>query len=308
MSYSFRPPLGARATSDMAPLVNAEPNSSKGEIARGSHAVHGGVRVASGKRTALGGIAPFSPFLPLPPAPTADELRRQCSQDGNQSSKESEMMNQMIETEQKESENEDVSSQWLQPPEIYQRRASSHDIEEMPRSKTVENHKPMVNPAAFMIRSYSMPVATQRDFDAQQRAARHQRKQRSNLAFTPSWSMSRTNSTDSEAQRVPLRTVQASEMNNYSLTRTESHSGVNAGHQRQVPKWEASNESSSPTDSGTTSCSDETDVATPRAISPFNNSTSFFDVKHDEETTQSLADLHIHPDHLQPPPFMVTSA
>ncbi|MCO5549528.1 hypothetical protein L7F22_003000 [Adiantum nelumboides] len=288
MSYPFRPPLGARATSDMAPLVNAEPNSSKGEIARGSHVLNGGVRVTSGKRTALGGIAPFSPFLPLPPAPTAEELRRQCNQDENQLSEGSQIIN----TESEE------TSQWLQAPEMYQRRASSHDINEMPSSIIVENRKSTHNPAAFMIRSYSMPVATQRDFDAQLRAARLERKQRSNLAFTPAWSMSRTNSIEGDVQRSPLRTVQASEMNVISLTRSES---------RQVSKWESSNESSSPAESGTTSCSDETDIATPRAISPLNGSNSFFDVKH-EDTTRALGDLHIHPDHLQPPPFMVTSS
>ncbi|PWN35184.1 uncharacterized protein FA14DRAFT_154608 [Meira miltonrushii] len=307
MSHSFRPPLGARATSDMAPLVNAEPNSSKGEIARGSHVVHGGIRVTSGTRTALGGVAPFSPFLPLPPAPTAEELRRQCSQDGNQSSNGSKMINQMISLEQKQAEMEDASSHWLQPPEIYQRRASSHDINEMPKPAVVETRKPTPNPAAFMIRSYSMPVATQKDFDAQQRAARLQRKQRSNLGYTPAWSMSRTDSANGDSERLPLRTVQASEMNAISLTRTVSRS-ANADHHSQMSRWETSNESSSPADSGTTSCSDETDVATPRAITPLNESASFFDIKHQDDPTQAMGDLHIHPDHLQPPPFLLTSS
>lgn len=298
MPYSFRPPLGVRATSDMAPLVNAEPNSSKGEIARGSHVVHGGTRVTSGKRTALGGMAPFSPFLPLPPAPTAEELRRQCSQD-------SRMINQTISFGQKEAELEDESSQWLQP-DIYQRRASSNDINEMPKPIDVENRKPTPNPAAFMIRSYSMPVATQKDFDAQQRAARLQRKQKSNLAYTPAWSMSRTDSSNGDSERSPLRTVQASEMNGISLARTVSQS-VNADHHRQTFKREIINESSSPTDSGITSCSDETDVATPRATSPPNGTASFFDIKQQDDTTQAMEDLHIHPDHLQPPPFMLSS-
>lgn len=304
MSCSPRPPLGARATSDMAPLVNVEPNATKGEIARGSHVVHGGVRVSSGKKTALGGIAPFSPFLPLPPAPTADELRRQCDQDGKNTSQGSQTINQIISMDQEEEGQE--TNQWLQSPEMYQRRASSHDINEMSHSIPVETCKPTPNPAAFMIRSYSMPVATQREFDAQRRAARLQRSQRSNLGFTPAWSMSRTNSVESEAQREPLRTVHGSEMNAPSLKRMESQ-GINAGHLKRVSKWEVSNESSSPTDSGTTSCSDETDVATPRAISPFNGSKSFFDIKHDD-AVQAMGDLHIHPDHLQPPPFLVTSS
>lgn len=291
-----RPSLGTRAVSDMAPLVSPAPDANKNEISRGTHAVHGGARVSSGKRMVLGGMAPMSPFLPLPPAPTADELRRQCHPGSGQ--------HQQLEARHEPSGgvSQGQEGHLLGLPDSSQRRASVNDVQaHRPR---VEAKKVMSEPAPFMIRSYSMPVATQRDFDAQQLHARLHRQRGDN--WTPEWSMSRTSSssTAKDAPRSPLRTFRSGETNGH-LTRSMSrsaHSSTDA-NARQDAKWDLSNLTG---DGGSTSSSDETDdVSTPRAVSPVVSSIST-DLK-DDSSVPAVIDLHIHPDHLQPPPVWATS-
>lgn len=141
-----------------------------------------------------------------------------------------------------------------------------------------------------------MPVATQSDFEAQQRAERVRRSQ--HRALHESWSMSRTNSqasTEAETSRQPLRTLNTNEISS-SLARTMSRQASTTSHDHQAfaPNWDANT-----TDSySNASSSDETDVRTPRATSP-----ASADVNQvSKQATVAETTFFIHPDHMQKPP------
>ncbi|PWN39347.1 hypothetical protein IE81DRAFT_350250 [Ceraceosorus guamensis] len=139
-----RPSLGARAVSDMAPLVarpmpsaqDAEVHQSRVQVnnrLNGTRAVVGGRNVAAGSELRQGGRAPMCPFLSLPPAPEAEQLQRASA------------------------------STATQPPTKFARAGSEGSIKD-PTTVSAAAARSWT-----MVRSYSMPVATQAEFDQQYR-------------------------------------------------------------------------------------------------------------------------------------------
>lgn len=289
MTSTSRPRLGSRAISDMHPLIS--PSPTKGDLGRGTQASIGGARVVSGGRTALGGIAPLSPFLSLPPAPSAEEVQRQRSQDEN-----------------------------LLSVHVSHARCSSGSNVEGGESAKKKSFAP--SDAAHMIRSYSMPVATQRDYEAQREAIerRHQWRESFN-ASNKHW--------DTVASQSPLSSLRMAGGNNAMTSSQSSMGSAHYKHQLQStmqdklqqpittsrkiktsPRLQPrsplsiitineslpNNEHINEMDLG--SGSDEADVVTPRATSPM---AEYFGKLDTISPYDNLAQF-IHPGHLQPPP------
>lgn len=139
MSLS-RPSLGGRTVSNIHPLITPTAQKCDKDLGHGPNAASAYSKVSSGRRMVLGCVTPFFPSLNLHPPPPADKvkaLHRSGAPLG-------------------------IS---LTAPLSYQREVSSNDISRQPAT---ENDIDV--PAPLMIRSYSMPVATQRDFEAQRKA------------------------------------------------------------------------------------------------------------------------------------------
>lgn len=321
MTQLTRPALGCRAISDMAPLSSPKPDSANNEIGRGTRTTHGGARVVSGKPMALGGIAPFSPFLPMPPAPkNAAGLFRHHDQRTSSGTFDDQSYDGA-------SDDDDDDEPYVYPSSLMGdatvRRASSNDITAaamMPAipstsSSSLKRSAP-AKPAPFMIRSYSMPVATQTDYDAQQRVERVRRSQ--HRALHESWTMSRTNSqasassgtsTEVEAtaicaaeSRSPLRQMNTNDVVNIALARSMSRqqsSAITRGAAAAAASASAAVLFSADSHSNASS-SDETDVRTPRAVSPAGAALDCGDETAKMDATVETP-FFIHPDHMQKP-------
>lgn len=177
--------------------------------------------------------------------------------------------------------------------------------------------------AAHMIRSYLMPVATQRDYEAQREAIerRHQWRESFN-AKNDHWD-------STTLSQSPLSSLRIAGGNNTMMSSQSSTGGIYYKHQIQTkvqdklqePFTTSRKTKTSPrlqprsplsiitinksltknqhiTEMDLGSGSDEADVVTPRASSPmaeyFGKSDSFF-------PCDNLAQF-VHPGHLQPPP------
>ncbi|CAO1621558.1 unnamed protein product [Parajaminaea phylloscopi] len=132
---AVRPKLQARAISEMGPLVNPARDTAKADLGQGTRAAVGGNKVASGSRLPGGALAPLSPFLPLPPAPTSAELAAHQSEDA------------VLTPKALERQAHKPKSAW--PPH---------------RSSKGGLNKPG---ATGMMRSYSTPVATHKQYEEQ---------------------------------------------------------------------------------------------------------------------------------------------
>jgi hypothetical protein len=195
--------------------------------------------------------------------------------------------------------------------EMTARRASSNDATattSCAAAASATMKRAASKPAPFMIRSYSMPVATQRDYDAQQRVERVRRSQ--HRALHESWSMSRTDSQTSSASaeidvpaesaaegRSPLRIMNTNDVNT-ALARTMSRQAScamsrQATYQTATPFADNNSNASS---------SDETDVRTPRAVSPAAASSNDMAKEMGGDSGVDMGTtFFIHPDHLQKP-------
>lgn len=136
-----RPKMQARAISEMGPLYNPPSDDSSRDLGQGTRSSTGRSKVKAGSRLPRGALAPLSPFLPMPPAPTSEELKARDAREREEG---------------------------LRTP-----RPDDHHI--IHKSSTIKG-KPKASPQARllqaqgMLRSYSTPVATQKEYDAQCRA------------------------------------------------------------------------------------------------------------------------------------------
>lgn len=142
-----RPKLQTRAISDLGSLYSPEPSSGvSNDLGQGTrlHGPAGRGRLTSGARLASNGaIAPQSPFLPMPPAPSPQELAEQRRQDG-------------------------CRTPTPRSPTVTQQDLNST---KKTNSRVTRPKGPLaIAKAAGMIRSYSLPVATQKEYDEQHKA------------------------------------------------------------------------------------------------------------------------------------------
>lgn len=277
-----RPKMGSRAISDMNPLMSPSGNIEKGNLGRGTQATSGGAKVTSCSRTALGGMAPLSPFLPLPPAPTSEELQRRCS-------------------------NEKALFVDAKGGASHVRFASSLDNEaagKKTRAAALSN-------APHMIRSYSMPVATQRDYEVQREMLRKKQQwpnaiNGGSLASQPQNRLlanANTMTTSKSTMGVVGKAKHQLDCDtqhpfNYRKTvskpspRSTPRSALSTISYNEVHFRNESNEVDM--ESG----SDEAEVVTPRALSPA--TTDYFEKASSAPPFDNLS-FFIHPSHLQPP-------
>ncbi|KAJ1020155.1 hypothetical protein NDA16_004435 [Ustilago loliicola] len=168
-----RPSLGHRSISEQAPLYNPSANLHSGSRLRGSKA-------ASGAQIGTGSVLPYSPLLPLPPA---------------SNSKQQVLHADVIDAEQIENFAPGQHRAPMGPSSLATRRQARRGVSEgfalhtnQPKSSRMAalalgpksglrldiaaatNHSSAAaSKSAGMIRSYSMPVATQEEHDEQQR-------------------------------------------------------------------------------------------------------------------------------------------
>ncbi|UZJ57029.1 hypothetical protein CBS101457_006349 [Exobasidium rhododendri] len=286
MSSPIRPRMGSRAISELNPLIT--PKHASRDLGRGTHAVSGGAKVISGGRTALGGIAPLSPFLPLPTAPTVVELTGRFSEDiedmeNHQTSK--------------------ISTSFI-------RRGPNVNLE---KERSMKKSKPPVSTAAHMIRCYSMPVATQADYEGQRRAKMQQRiplqtSFAANQRCESGWPTPIAQ--DVAAGRPNAMVSSVSSMgapkpktyNRDSTPKNSAHAQLRTPLSVLTLNEEATRKDAN-MDVEPGSGSDEAEIITPRAFSPRND---YFDLPSDKDVMAShFNDLEdfVHPDHLRPPPI-----
>jgi len=280
----------------MNPLFTPTPKSSDNDLGQGTRATSGGSKVVSGGRTALGGIAPLSPFLPLPAAPSAEELKRQCSQDGGVSRVGDCLLNIV----------DDTSTT---------RRASNSGVQDEPKAK--KSRSP--SNAAHMVRSYSMPVATQVDYEAHRQAILQRHPFMPSFHANTSWekgwpdctpqikvgpnamtsslsSIGMTNSKENQQQQQSRRP--SYQRSTKSSPKVQPRSPLSIVTINEVC---TQNEQNPDADLG--SGSDEADVVTPRAISPRE---SYFGHSSKEPMIPMFENFEdfVHPDHLRAPPHL----
>ncbi|PWN20977.1 hypothetical protein BCV69DRAFT_180482 [Microstroma glucosiphilum] len=204
-----RPRLGSRANTDLGPLVNPTPaitsNSEAKEgvkdLGQGTQVSVAGRKLSNGACLPGGVVMPASPFLPLPPAPTAEEL---------------------LAAERAETVKTPTPSNLL-------RTSSSRKVNgasELKRTGSgVPKGKTSTTGASGMIRSYSLPVATQREFD-QQRRAFAEREADELESQSSSWSSGWPGSADFlGAPRRQTRLTRASSGRVCPLAPTRSNNG-----------------------------------------------------------------------------------
>jgi hypothetical protein len=271
-----RPRLVSRAISDMNPLMCPSPSADKKDLGQGTQATSGGAKVISGARTALGGIAPLSPFLPLPPAPTSEELQRQCSQDKA-------FLNIMT------------------PKAASHVRFASSLENEAAGKKT---RAAILSNAPHMIRSYSMPVATQRDYEVQREILRRRQQEHTPIKSSSVALQPESNSAHAMATSVSSmggkHQLYSNDFSDHRKAAKVSNSPLSPS--RSPLSIISYNEMHSRNDSNEvdmdSSGSDEAEVLTPRALSP---ATDYFTKASSAPPFDDLS-MFIHPSHLQPPP------
>ena len=269
----------------MNPLVTPAHDASSGELGQGTQGTVGGARVVSGRRTVLGGIAPMSPFLALPPAPDAADLEQQCLRDQSATPK----------AYQGQLSVKNLAA--------FTRRASNSAM----RSETAEKKRRGPSSAAHMIRCYSMPVATQRDYEAQRNAAMQrlesQAAVRSNARWEKDWPAAMSASKSSmntvgkmEKQQSQSATPRKAKCSPRPAPRIPLHAislnedAVKTGHHLEEYNTHDNDQGSG---------SDEGELVTPRSTSP---SDDYFARAIKSLQPALCFDDLIHPDHLQPPP------
>lgn len=148
-----RPRLQSRAISEMGPLYNPPSDEGSRDLGQGTRP-----RKATSRLPPRGGLAPLSPFLPLPPAPTSEELSARNAR-----------------------EKEDGLR--TPRPDDHQRPTTSSTV------KATKSAKMRTLQASGMMRSYSTPVATQKEYDEQCRAfdARIEAEGSDGLLFSSGW-------------------------------------------------------------------------------------------------------------------------
>lgn len=176
---AVRPKLQNRAISEMGPLVTPPRDATKADLGEGTRAIVGGARVAAGSRLPGGALAPLSPFLPMPPAPTSEELAARQTDDAAHTPKARQELPRS-------------------------RKPVPHD-----RNKAFNALR-----SAGMTRSYSTPVPTQSEYEAQCKAfAERQSMAQATAAANPTlpWSSGWPTSTSSfSARRQERRNASAS--------------------------------------------------------------------------------------------------
>lgn len=309
-----RPRLPGRAISDVHPLINEEVNENASDqrvLGRGTHLAFGGIKATSGAKLALGGRLPVSPFLPLPPAPPAEDIKRQVTEQ------------QLTPKARKDGKHDTHISIHLGLPEGESqpcRRASSNGTEQQQTLASRKARQEQRGNAAHMIRSYSLPVATQKEFDMQrQRQCRWQgrgdfvpQQQWSRGWPVPSLQSSSGNGIERSCTTAPsmhpsgLRQQPRSPrapLSNIDLNSPSSPPRSSLASSLQVPDDEEPDYfSQRDRDSNN---SDETEVLTPRALTPESSPA----VASKSPTYNAMADVEdvsfvIHPGHLErPAPF-----
>lgn len=187
-------------------------------------------------------------------------------------------------------------------------------------------------PAPMMIRSYSLPVATQRDYEAQRRAERARRNGNGTTVddgvgselCAPEPSTLGLSCETADVTRMPLRTLDATEMNMTRSMSTVRATGApsQASTRRLSPSASPLSRRTYISDTAAAAAGDESEeadeVTTPRAVSPAREQAKSHDATHDSDETflhgplqtQQFSTQHfplgIHPDHLRPPPFMLS--
>lgn len=313
MSTLSRPKLGSRAISDMQPLMNpALKISDQGkDLGRGTQALSGGARVVSGGRTALGGIAPLSPFLPLPPAIELPEVDKQQQEE--------------VVINARSNSNRFLSVQ--NQASIHTRSISGSNADGDNKAPLNRGH---LRPAPLMIRSYSMPVATQSDYEAQRETIkrRHQFAAQNRIPSTEErpWEANWVQDSQQLKGRPLYHTTTSMKLKiNNSNENAMTSSMSSMGSKKEPPRRKASNSPrlqprsplsvitanthnpASIPDNGVDmdlgSGSDEADVITPKANSPHHDYFSkSIDMEGIETSCHDAFSEFIHPDHLQPPP------
>lgn len=175
---AVRPKLQARAITEIGPLVEREGFQDAQDLGRGTHAaVGGGSKLAGGGRLPRGAWVPNSPFLPLPPAPTEEELKQQEAATTPRVSP--------------------LTNRPIQPSAKVGRSASNfaHPYRGKARS---------LPPSCGMIRSFSLPVATQKEFEQQRKLFEQGRDAGSSASsqWSSGWPMSPATSAIDHAQHT----------------------------------------------------------------------------------------------------------
>lgn len=172
-----RPSLGFRSISELAPLYDPSSTPQSGSRLRGSKAV-------SGAHTATGSQLPHSPLLPLPPANSSKPLLRTDRSDAEQT--ENVEPSRFLEVSggpgalaarrqarRGVSEGYAFHSHQMKPSHTAMAPSSTLSPKTALRLNIAAASDPNSHPAASksagMIRSYSLPVATQEEHDEQQR-------------------------------------------------------------------------------------------------------------------------------------------
>ncbi|PWN87437.1 hypothetical protein FA10DRAFT_304205 [Acaromyces ingoldii] len=314
-----RPRLPGRAVSDVHPLVNAEAveDSSDRDLGRGTKLAIGGGKVTSGAKLALGGRLPMSPFLPLPPAPPAEDLKRQANDE------------QLTPKGRKDGGDVHLNIHLGLPADSHAyRRASSNGTEQQQTHASRKARQEHIANSAHMIRSYSMPVATQREFDVQRQ---RQWQGRGNFVAQHQWAAGWPAAASlAESNSMERSCTSAPSMQQSSIRQQRQAHGGSPRVQPRSPRAPLSsldlNPPSSPSRSSSSSSmrfsdddeldyfsqrdressiSDEAEALTPRALTPEQPSVT------DGKTSNRISiteveeiSFDIHPSHLQPPaPF-----
>lgn len=215
----------------------------------------------------------MSPFLPLPPAPTSEELQRRCSQDKAFL---------------------DVA---IAKASGHVRFATSMNESETASKKT---RAAALSHAPHMIRSYSLPVATQRDYEVQREMFRKKQQRPSainggSLAPLPEKVANANTMMTSKSTMGTAKTkhqldcdARQQHFKKASPRSALSTITINEVHSR----YESSDMDME------SSGSDEAEVVTPRACSPA--ATDYFAKASSAPPFDNLS-FFIHPSHLQPP-------
>ncbi|CAO1626531.1 unnamed protein product [Jaminaea pallidilutea] len=136
-----RPKLQGRAITEMGPLKNPQRDTSNSsrDLGQGTRSATGGANLTGGSRLPNGSFAPVSPFLPLPPPPSAAELKANAEEYGSRTPR----------------PNDDENSA---PSPAFPARSTA-----MGGSKSRTGSLR----SQGMVRSFSTPVATQKEYEAQ---------------------------------------------------------------------------------------------------------------------------------------------
>ncbi|PWN50052.1 hypothetical protein IE53DRAFT_114105 [Violaceomyces palustris] len=184
-NFLSRPRLSHRSISDLSPLVESHSFEGDSNGWPGQEHGHGngmsnrsgsrlrGMKIASGGLTTTGSRLPFSPLLPMPPARcgTEEEMMDLANCDGGDSTPKP-LTSETVSSLASRRQARRVASENTVP----DRRASANDhLAVNPKVLRVDTRAASVRAcinmprSAGMIRSYSMPVATQVEYEAQKR-------------------------------------------------------------------------------------------------------------------------------------------